>query len=264
MSGAGATAGDLADQFLQDRVGKRVIVLGRNHERARPADDIIVVIAVEIRLERKDRQAVDADAIGDRFVARRCHGASAIIAAIARHVDDAAAAAERGSGEKHPRIIDRAADRGAAAEQLSPRIFDRIGKRVHTSRVRDKRPIDGLHMQFRTGPLHHGDRDRLRAQRADRVQHLPIAKRRGVALLLQFEAIVADAAGSVHREHERECDLALHRTRRLRLLLRGERCCGEQQQRAQAGADHACPDHGEVDLARSRSARPPSAPTPKT
>ena len=42
---------------------------------------------------------------------------------------------------------------------------------------------------------------------------------RCVALLLQLEAIIADATGSIHREHERECNVGLDRTWRLRLLL---------------------------------------------
>jgi hypothetical protein len=39
------------------------------------------------------------------------------------------------------------------------------------------------------------------------------------SLLLQFEAIIADATGSINREHERECNFGLDRTWHLRLFL---------------------------------------------
>ena len=64
-------AGDFDDQFVQDGVGKGLVALRRDHERAGPADDIVAVVAVEVGLEREDRQAVDADAGGDRLIARR-------------------------------------------------------------------------------------------------------------------------------------------------------------------------------------------------
>ena len=56
----------------------------------------------------------------------------------------------------------------------------------------------------------------------------------GVALLLQFEAIVADATGSIHREHERERNIGLDREWRLRLLpFLGQQRRGEYQDYAQ-------------------------------
>ena len=87
-----------------------------------------------------------------------------------------------------PRIIDGAADRRAAAEQLARRRVDRCGEGFGARLVLDQRPIGDHDVQQRSGPLKHGDGDRLRGQRADRVQHLRIAERRRIALLLQFEA----------------------------------------------------------------------------
>src|SRR5215831_13458987 len=46
-----------------------------------------------------------------------------------------------------------------------------------------------------------------------------ISKCRCVALLLQFETIIAHATGSINREHERECNFRLDRLWRLWLLL---------------------------------------------
>ena len=65
------SAGDLDDQLLQDRLGEGLVALGRDHECARAADDVVLVIAVEVGLERQDRQAVDADA-GATASSRAC------------------------------------------------------------------------------------------------------------------------------------------------------------------------------------------------
>ena len=129
--------------------------------------DIVVIVAVQVRLERKDGQAIDADAIADRFVARQHYRSPAIVSAVARDIDDATEAEKRAGGEKKARIIDRATDGGAAPEQLPLRRFNRIGERIHGDFVLNEGPIDSLYVQFRTGPLHHGNCDRLRDQRAD-------------------------------------------------------------------------------------------------
>ena len=62
--------GDLGDELLQDRLAEGFVVLRDHDEGAGAADDAVAVIAVEIGLEREDRQAVDTDAGGDRLVAR--------------------------------------------------------------------------------------------------------------------------------------------------------------------------------------------------
>ena len=53
-------------------------------------------------------------------------------------------------------------------------------------------------------------------------ENLRAAECRRVALLLQLEAPVVDAAGSVDREHQRQCDFGFLRSRR-RLGLRWRR-----------------------------------------
>src|SRR5262249_11511336 len=62
-------AGDFVDELLQDRLGKRIVIRRGHHQRAGAADHIVEVIFVEVRLERKDRQAVDGDAAAYRLVA---------------------------------------------------------------------------------------------------------------------------------------------------------------------------------------------------
>src|SRR6185503_21327883 len=68
---------DVEHQLGADRVLELVALTDRNHERAGPADDAVLVIDVEIlqidrarlRLLQHDRQAVDHDALGEHVVA---------------------------------------------------------------------------------------------------------------------------------------------------------------------------------------------------
>jgi hypothetical protein len=75
--------------------------------------------------------------------------------------------------------------------------------------------------------LHHGDRNRLCGARLDRAQHARIAERRHIALLLQLETPLVDAARRVDRQHQLQVDGGL-----------GERRCtdaaGKQQRRREA------------------------------
>src|SRR6516164_1072272 len=182
--------GDLGDQLLENGVGKGLVALRRDHEGPGAADHAVVIIAVEIGLERQNWQAVDADAGGDGLVARHGHRASAVVGAVAGDVDDAPAAAKRAFREEGGCIIDGAADRGAAAEQLARHTLDRGGKRTRALLIADPRPSDHVHLQHGPGPLHHGDRDRLVRPGADRVEHTRMAECRDITALLQLETIL--------------------------------------------------------------------------
>src|SRR3954453_6547752 len=48
---------DLGDELLEDGVAEGLVILRGDHEGAGAADDAVVVIAVEVGLEREDRQA---------------------------------------------------------------------------------------------------------------------------------------------------------------------------------------------------------------
>jgi hypothetical protein len=64
----------------------------------------------------------------------------------------------------------------------------------------------------RSGPLHHGDGDRACGSgRTNGAQHARIAKRGGIALLLQIKAMLIDAAGCIDRENELQVDGGLCR-----------------------------------------------------
>ena len=62
------------------------------------------------------------------------------------------AAANGRCRQKRMRVIDRAADRGAAAEQLARRRLDGAGEGF-ADLVPDQRPVDHLHVQC-AGPVH--------------------------------------------------------------------------------------------------------------
>src|SRR4029079_8213890 len=108
--------GDLGNQLLEDGVAEGLVILRGDHEGAGAADDAVVVIAVEVGLEREDRQTVDPDAGGHCLVAGERDRPTAIVGAVAGDVDDPAAGAKRAAGKQRERVIDGPADRGAAAE----------------------------------------------------------------------------------------------------------------------------------------------------
>src|SRR5580704_12703869 len=61
--------GDLGNQLLENGIRKGLIVLGSDHECAGTADDVVGIVSIEPGLDRKDRQAIDADAGADGIVA---------------------------------------------------------------------------------------------------------------------------------------------------------------------------------------------------
>jgi hypothetical protein len=109
-----------------------------------------------------------------------------------------------------------AADGGAAAEQFPRHLLDGGGEGAGGGLVLDQRPRHHMDLQARTGPLQHGDADRLRHQRQNRLEHLRISECRRVAALLQLETILAHAARCVDREHELEVDFDSGRRRAVR------------------------------------------------
>src|SRR5438105_1759389 len=60
--------GHLADELFDDRVGKGLVTLGRDHEGAWATDHVVRVIALEVGFHRRDWQAVDDDASAHRVV----------------------------------------------------------------------------------------------------------------------------------------------------------------------------------------------------
>src|ERR1700716_4158425 len=94
-------AGDFEHQLGADRFLEFVAVLDRYHEGARPADDAVFVIEIQIvdihgrigRLLDHDRQTVDGDALADRGIAGAGDGCAVVVGAVAGNIDHAAQAA---------------------------------------------------------------------------------------------------------------------------------------------------------------------------
>jgi len=62
--------------------------------------------------------------------------------------------------------------------------------------------------------LHHSDGKHLHGARLDGIQHARIAERRHIALHLQLEAPLVDAARSVDCQHQLQVDRSLGERRR--------------------------------------------------
>ena len=121
---------------------------------------------------------------------------------------------EGASCKQRAAIIDRAADRGAAAKELTRRSFDRGSEGGGGLLIADSAPGDHLDVKRRAGPLHHGCGNGLVRAGSDRAQYMRMPKGGRVAALLQLKAILIDAAGSIDREHELQVDAALRHRRR--------------------------------------------------
>src|SRR3954447_19415973 len=107
-------AGDFEHQLGADAFLEFIAVLDRHHEGARPADDAVFVIEVEIvdihgrigRLLHHDRQTVDGDALPDCGVAGAGDGGAVVFGAVTPNINDAAQAAIRVLLEQRHREID--------------------------------------------------------------------------------------------------------------------------------------------------------------
>ena len=74
---------DFGNYLLQDRISKHIITLRGDDESAGAADHLVLVVAVEVGLEREDRQAVDGDAFAYRFVACERGGTASVVRSVA-------------------------------------------------------------------------------------------------------------------------------------------------------------------------------------
>ena len=131
---ASIVGGDFQDELAQHGLREIVVGIGRHDERARAADDVVEIIFVQVVFERHDRQAVDDDAGAHRLVARLADVAAAVVGAVARNVDDALEAAIGRARQQQHGVVDGAAERRAAAEQLPRRGLDGVGEGAAPSR----------------------------------------------------------------------------------------------------------------------------------
>ena len=145
-----------------------------------------------------------------RLVARVRHRAAAVVGAVARDVDDAAAAAKRAFGNSvmawsiAPLIEVPPPNNCRGAARSRPR---RLTARSSSISVQGT----DLHLHRRPGPLHHRDGDGLRRAGADRAAAPADGGTRRRSPALQLEAVLVDAAGGIDREHELQVDRGLRR-----------------------------------------------------
>src|SRR5690349_16131962 len=113
---------DLADQLGAHGAAEIVEVDGRDHERAGPADHVLLVVLVEATVGRAaeigavhhHRQAIDDEALRHQLVAYQLGRRAVVGAAVTRDVDDMAPRAEAGIVEALGSESERGADRGPA------------------------------------------------------------------------------------------------------------------------------------------------------
>src|SRR5215471_10505043 len=159
----------LADELLENRVGEGLVALSRDDEGARTADHVVQVIVIETGFQGQDRQAVDDNAGTYRGVAGARSGPAPVVGAVAGNVDNATCPLERTLQHQWHSIVDDATDRGTAAEEPMRCGGNRVGKGLRCRRIVDQGPRQYLELQSRAGPLHHGDCNRLRDARLDRL-----------------------------------------------------------------------------------------------
>jgi hypothetical protein len=95
----GRERGGLGDQLLNDCASERIEILRHQHERARTADDIFLIIFVQAagrvgvlgipghRPVAQDQKSINDNAFGNRLVTRQLDIASGIVGAVAGYIE---------------------------------------------------------------------------------------------------------------------------------------------------------------------------------
>src|SRR5262249_36132326 len=121
--------GNLGDQLLDDGAPERVEVLGHQNERARAADNVVLVVFLEAarrigmlgvprhRPVAQDDEPIDDDPFGNGLIARKLYVTARRVGAVAGDVDGTASGAEWGTLQLSGRELDAAADRGTVGER---------------------------------------------------------------------------------------------------------------------------------------------------
>ncbi len=153
-----------------------------------------------------DGEAVDGDACRHRLVAGVAHRAAGVVGAVAGHVDDAPVGGGADLRQVGAAEIERGAD-GGAADESARRGEQRCREGGGALAVADHRPIGDHLLLLRPRPFDEADGDRAELAGGDGVQHARIGDGGGIALALQLELVVIDAARHIRREHQRDIDL---------------------------------------------------------
>ncbi len=160
-----------------------------------------------------DGEAVDGDARRQGLVASLGNRTAGIVSAIPRHVNDRPAGVEPGFAEQVHPFVDPAAD-GRAAIEAARGGAQGVGEGGRRGVVADDRPVQHRMDLVVSGELDIRDRDAPVRPAANAGEHARVGERSGVALFLDLEFGVVDAAGDVRDEHERHIHRRVIRRRR--------------------------------------------------
>ena len=218
LAGRDVDAGDLAHQLGAHGAAEMVEVVGHDHERARPADDVLLVVLVEGEVGRAaevgavhhHRQAVDHDALLHQLVAHQLGRRAVVGAAVAGDVDDAPLGDEARIVEALAGMGERGADRRPALRRAR-RLGELLGEAARGGRAVDHGPVDHHHLVVRAGPFGVAERDALVLARQDGVDDAIVGECLDVAAALELGLDLVDRARHVDRQHELQIDRRLPR-----------------------------------------------------
>jgi hypothetical protein len=210
-------------------------IVGAQEKGARPADDVLVVVALQPRLARQDGEAVDGDAGGDELVAHLGDRRPDIGDAVAREIDEPAIGRIGRRVEQAARRLQRVADRrqpvGAALRRAHPG-----GEGGGARGVADARPADRHDLLVAIRPFEHRRLDGAVPPGADRGGDHRVLEGARDPVMLQDVFAGIDAFRDVDRHDEGEVD-------RLRGGAGGEAGDGQRGSEQQRGVDET--PHGQ-------------------
>ena len=244
MSWAGWGFGDLVDELAGDGFAEGAELVDFDDEAAGTADDVVAVPLGEAArgldvgegvadgVVVDDGEAVDGDACLQRVVAGGGAVAAGIVGGGARAGGDAAGGRARHVTEHGHGVVDAGADAGPAVEGAGG-FGDDFGHGLGAGGVANDRPVhDGLDL-VGSGELDVGDGNGAGGAVVDGGEDAGVLEGGGVALFLQVELAVVDAAGHVADEDKGEVD---------RFGGAGD---GWKEQEKEEGGAHQTPPRGE-------------------
>jgi len=171
-------SGDLADQLLAEGELEILEFDSRHVESAGAADDMVAEEFVQPVGPLEHRQAVDGDAPCDDPVTADGGGKPVNVTVVAGEVDDPAVVGEGVGLDRRRAVQQRVADGGAAAEQLTRRLFQPIGEAAEIAGAFDQGSGHDDLLQFGPTPLDVGQRDPAAPTKLYGIEDPRVAQRR--------------------------------------------------------------------------------------
>src|SRR6266436_3132651 len=204
---------DFEQQLGTDRFLELVAILDRYHEGARPPDDAVLVVEIEvIDVHRRigwllyhDRQAVDGDALLQRRIACAGDRRAIVIGAVAGNIDHATQPAIRVLVEQRHGEIDRARDRGAR-RPADRGLHDLVGDSIRRFRTVDHPPGNDDLLVVRCRPFEIGHGNLAVRPGLQRLQKFPGDDGLRVTLALYRQFIHIHRVGDIDGENQFDID----------------------------------------------------------